>query len=108
MSADLILNEVSAMIPLADLLAVLLLASQVAIQNGADQKRKTIAARFCGGLPHLLSTGEPVAHACHVLPVDALEAEADGLFLIAERIMARNAAAGPLSWHWGIWNHRRR
>ena len=67
-----------------------------------------MATQFCGGLPHLLSTGEAVAHSCHVLPTEALQAEADGLTLIAAQIMARTAAVGPLRSHAGIWKYRRR
>jgi len=92
------------MIPLSDLLAVLLLASQYAATAG---KRKTVSTQFCGGMPHLLATGEPVAHPCHVLPVNALREEAEGRWLIAARIMARTAAAGPLPAHAGVWKHRR-
>ena len=68
--------------------------------------RPTVRTRFCG-LPHL-PTGEPVAHACKVLPADALTAEADGRFLIAARILARNASGKPLPSHPGIWKLRRR
>ena len=73
----------------------------------AQRPRTTIAARFCG-LPHLIATGEPVAHPCHVLPARALAAEAEGQSHLAARIMARTAAAGPLVAHSGIWRTRRR
>lgn len=91
------------MIPLTSLLATLLLTAHEIVLV----KRKTVATAFCG-LPHLLATGEPVAHACHVLPVDALEAEAEGHCLFAARIMGRAAASGPLPSHAGIWHTRRR
>ena len=72
-----------------------------------ERKPTTFSTRFCG-LPHLLATGEPVAHACHVLPAEAVRAEAEGRFLIALRIMGRLAASGPLRPHPGIWRIRRR
>ena len=71
------------------------------------ERRRTVKTRYCG-LPHLLKTGEPVAHSCKVLPADALTAEADGRFLIAARILARSAATKPLASHPGIWKLRRR
>ncbi len=73
----------------------------------AECPRKAISARFCG-LPHLIATGEPVAHSCHVLPARALAAEASGQAYLAARIMARTAAAGPLAVHPGLWHTRRR
>lgn len=92
------------MMPLTSLLATLLLTAHGIVLV----KRKTVSTAFCGGKPHVLATGEPVAHSCHVLPVDALEAEAEGQWLIAARIMAKTAAAGPLPRHAGIWRTRRR
>lgn len=91
------------MMPLTSLLATLLLTAHEIILV----KRKTVATAFCG-LPHLLATGEPVAHACRVLPVDALEAEAEGHSLFAARMLGRVAASGPLPHHKGIWRTRRR
>lgn len=91
------------MMPLTSLLATLLLAAYGVMPI----RRKTIDTAFCNR-PHLLKTGEPVAHCCHVLPVDALTAEAEGLTLIAARIMAGKAATGPLRAHPGIWRTRRR
>jgi hypothetical protein len=72
----------------------------------ATVERRTIRMRYCGRF-HLLS-GEPVAHACKMLPADALTAEVDGRFLIAARILARNAARQPLMAHPGIWKVRQR
>ena len=95
------------------LLSALLYAVHRAVQPAAverrpaERKRATIPARFCG-LPHLIATGEPVAHSCHVLPARALAAEAAGQSYLAARIMARSAAAGPLVSHPGLWRTRRR
>jgi hypothetical protein len=91
------------MMPFSSLLTVLLLA----VNGVIPARRKTVSTAFCNR-PHLLKTGEPVAHCCRVLPVEALEAEADGHALFAARIMAGKACVGPLMAHPGIWRTRRR
>ncbi len=80
-----------------------------AVRAAAPQsvERRTLTTQFCGK-PHSIKTGEPLAHLCRVLPVEALEAESNGQSLIAARIMARRAAMGPLPEHAGVWKLRRR
>jgi hypothetical protein len=65
-------------------------------RKAVEHKRATIPARFCSRLPHLIASGEAVAHPCRVLPVEALQAEAEGRFLIATLIMGR-PAPGPIA-----------
>jgi hypothetical protein len=61
---------------------------------------------FCGK-PHRLD-GRAIAHRCHTLPSDAINAAVTGDYLRAVRVFARTAAAGPLPPDAGIWRTRRR
>jgi hypothetical protein len=61
---------------------------------------------FCGKIHR--ADGLPVAHACYVLPSDALLAETYGERRLATLLLARYAAAGRLLPHAGIWKLRRR
>jgi hypothetical protein len=72
-----------------------------------ERKRESIAVAFCG-LPHSLRTGFPLSHRCHVLPLEALNAELNGNHRRAVLLFSRAASAGPLVPHSGCWNVRRR
>jgi hypothetical protein len=61
---------------------------------------------FCGK-PHRLD-GRAIAHRCHMLPAEAVNAAIAGDYLRAVRVFARIAAAGPLPPDAGIWRTRRR
>jgi hypothetical protein len=67
----------------------------------------TLFTSFCGR-PHRVADGLPLAHACRVLPPEALQAEADSNLATARHLFARRAAAGPLIEHAGVWKTRRR
>jgi hypothetical protein len=58
--------------------------------------------------PHRLADGVPLAHACRVLPREAICAVVAGDYDRAIRLLARAAASGPLPAHRGIWKTRRR
>lgn len=72
-----------------------------------ERKLQSVRTDYCRKL-HRLRDGQPVAHACVCLPVDALRAELAGDVLGAARILAEVAAGGPLLEHGGVWKLRRR
>jgi hypothetical protein len=72
-----------------------------------DGEPLVMRPRYCG-MPHRATDGLPVAHACRVLPADAIRAEFRGHTDLALRLFASEAAAGRLPQHPGLWKHRRR
>ena len=72
-----------------------------------DNEPLSSLSSYCGK-PHRIVDGLPLAHACRVLPPDAVQAELWGDQPQAVRIFAARAAGGQLSQHAGVWKVRRR
>ena len=72
-----------------------------------DSEPLTARPRYCG-MPHRTTDGVPLAHACRVLPPDAVRAEVRGDLARAIRVFAARAAGGRLEPHPGVWKTRRR
>jgi len=71
-----------------------------------DNEPLSFRPTYCGK-PHRTVDGLPLAHRCRVLPPQALRAEASGESHTALLLFARQAAAGHMASHAGVWKVRR-